>query len=138
MGTGMGTVVEHLTGGEAVVRSLQKHGVRHVFGVPGAQTYALYDALHEASAELRTIGVRHEQAAAYMAFGYAQSSGRPGVYTVVPGPGVLNTAAGLATANACNVPVLCVAGQVPSHAIGQGRGALHELPDQLALLRGLT
>ncbi|HVJ16610.1 MAG TPA: thiamine pyrophosphate-binding protein, partial [Polyangiaceae bacterium] len=131
-------VVEHLTGGEAVVRSLLKHGVTDVFGVPGAQTYALYDALHDASSEIRTIGVRHEQAAAYMAFGYAQSSGRPGVYTVVPGPGVLNTAAGLATANAGNVPVFCVAGQVPSNAIGLGRGALHELPDQLALLRGLT
>lgn len=130
--------MEHLTGGQAVVRSLLRHGVRHVFGVPGAQTYALYDALYDASAELQTLGVRHEQAAAYMAFGYAQSSGRPGVYTVVPGPGVLNTAAGLGTANACNVPVLCVAGQIPLNALGQGRGSLHELPDQLALLRGLT
>jgi acetolactate synthase-1/2/3 large subunit len=129
---------EHLTGGEALVRSLVRQGVDRVFGVPGVQTYAFYDALCRARESIRTIGVRHEQAAGYMAFGYAQSSGRPGVFTVVPGPGVLNAASALATANACNTPVLCIAGQVPSPSIGRRRGVLHELPDQAAILRGLT
>ena len=57
---------------------------------------------------------------------------------MVPGPGVLNTAAALCTAYACNAPVLCLTGQIPSAAIGRGRGELHELPDQLATLRTLT
>ena len=57
---------------------------------------------------------------------------------MVPGPGVLNTAAALCTAYACDAPVLCLTGQIPSDAIGRGRGELHELPDQLATLRTLT
>jgi acetolactate synthase-1/2/3 large subunit len=73
-----------------------------------------------------------------MAYGYAKSTGRAGVYTVVPGPGVLNSSAALCTAYGANAPVLCVTGNIMSHLIGQGRGQLHELPDQLATLRGLT
>ena len=73
-----------------------------------------------------------------MAFGYARSTGRPGVYAVVPGPGVLNTAAALCTAYGCCAPVLCITGQVPSAFLGRGRGHLHELPDQLGTLRTLT
>src|SRR5205085_443303 len=87
---------------------------------------------------MRVIYPRHEQAAAYMAFGYARASGRPGAYAVVPGPGVLNTTAALATAYATNAPVLCVSGQIPSNLIGRGFGLLHEVPDQLAILKGLT
>jgi acetolactate synthase-1/2/3 large subunit len=70
-----------------------------------------------------------------MAFGYARSSGRPGVFSVVPGPGVLNAGAALLTAFGCNEPVLCVTGQVPTQFLGKGRGHLHEMPDQLATLR---
>src|SRR3990167_9952283 len=73
-----------------------------------------------------------------MAFGYAKSTGKVGVYTVVPGPGVLNTTAAMCSAYANSAPVLCVTGQIPSHAIGRGKGHLHELPDQLATLRTLT
>src|SRR5574338_734755 len=73
-----------------------------------------------------------------MAFGYAQSTGRVGAYAVVPGPGLLNSTAALATAYGCNTPVLCVAGQIPSAMIGRDLGMLHEIPDQLAILRGLT
>lgn len=71
-----------------------------------------------------------------MAYGYAKSTGRPGVYCVVPGPGVLNTTAALATAH--NAPVFCLTGQVPSEFLGVGHGMLHELPDQLNTLRTLT
>lgn len=122
-----------LTGGEAIVSSLVAHGVDTVFGLPGAQVYGLFDAFHQA--QLKVIGARHEQACGYMAFGYARSSGRPGVFSVVPGPGVLNASAALLTAFGCNEPVLCVTGQVPTQFLGKGRGHLHEMPDQLATLR---
>ncbi|TCU78956.1 acetolactate synthase large subunit [Bradyrhizobium sp. R2.2-H] len=122
-----------LTGGEAIVSGLVAHGVDTVFGLPGAQVYGLFDAFHQA--QLKVIGARHEQACGYMAFGYARSSGRPGVFSVVPGPGVLNASAALLTAFGCNEPVLCVTGQVPTQFLGKGRGHLHEMPDQLATLR---
>ena len=127
--------VQNLTGGQAVVQSLLAAGIDTVFGLPGAQTYSLLDALYHERGKIHYIGTRHEQGAGYMAFGYARSTGRPGVYTVVPGPGVLNSSAALCTAYGANAPVLCLTGQVPSRGIGSGRGYLHELPDQLGTLR---
>jgi acetolactate synthase I/II/III large subunit len=121
------------TGGEAIVSGLVAHGVDTVFGLPGAQIYGLFDAFHQA--QLKVIGARHEQACGYMAFGYARSSGKPGVFSVVPGPGVLNASAALLTAFGANEPVLCLTGQVPTAFLGKGRGHLHEMPDQLATLR---
>lgn len=109
-----------MTGGEAIVATLQRHGVDTVFGLPGAQTYGIFDALHGASNAIRTIGARHEQGCGYMAFGYARSTGRPGVFSVVPGPGVLNASAAMLTAFGCNAPVLCLTGQVPSSFSGPG------------------
>src|ERR1700760_4765172 len=122
-----------MTGGEAIVSGLVAHGVNTVFGLPGAQVYGLFDAFHQA--QLRVIGARHEQACGYMAYGYARSSGKPGVFSVVPGPGVLNAGAALLTAFGSNEPVLCLTGQVPTQFLGKGRGHLHEMPDQLATLR---
>ena len=122
-----------MTGGEAIVSGLVAHGVDTVFGLPGAQIYGLFDAFHQA--QLKVIGARHEQACGYMAFGYARASGKPGVFSVVPGPGVLNAGAALLTAFGCNEPVLCLTGQVPTDYLGRGRGHLHEMPDQLATLR---
>jgi acetolactate synthase-1/2/3 large subunit len=122
-----------MTGGEAIVSGLVAHGVDTVFGLPGAQVYGLFDAFQQA--QLKVIGARHEQACGYMAFGYARSSGKPGVFSVVPGPGVLNAGAALLTAFGCNEPVLCLTGQVPMAYLGKGRGHLHEMPDQLATLR---
>ncbi|HEX4649376.1 MAG TPA: thiamine pyrophosphate-dependent enzyme [Steroidobacteraceae bacterium] len=127
-----------LSAGQAIVDGLIRNGVRHIFGIPGVHTYALIDALQERQAELAYLGTRHEQGAAYMAYGYARSSGRIGAYTCVPGPGVLNTSAALCTAYAANAPVLCLTSEIFSHEIGRGHGILHELPDQLAILRGLT
>jgi acetolactate synthase I/II/III large subunit len=127
-----------MTGGMAIVEALIVNRVDSVFGLPGAQIYPLFDALAQRHDVIRTIGARHEQACGYMAFGYARSTGRPGVYAVVPGPGVLNTTAALATALGCNAPVLCITGGVPSGFLGRGRGHLHELPNQLATLRTLT
>lgn len=126
-----------MTGGEAIVDSLLRHGIDTVFGLPGVQVYGLFDAFARASNRLRLINARHEQGTAYMALGYACATGRPAAYAVVPGPGVLNTTAALATAWGVNAPVLCLTGQVPGPLIGRGRGQLHELPDQLATLRSL-
>src|SRR5437660_4386552 len=124
------------TGGEAIVNGLVAHGVDTVFGLPGAQIYGLFDAFQQA--QLKVIGARHEQACGYMAYGYARSTGRPGVFSVVPGPGVLNAGAALLTAFGANEPVLCLTGQVPTQFLGKGRGHLHEMPDQLATLRGFV
>ena len=73
-----------------------------------------------------------------MALGYAMASGKPSAYVVVPGPGFLNTTAALSTAYAVNAPVLALTGQIQQSMIGRNVGLLHELPDQLAIMRGLT
>ncbi|HVC56455.1 MAG TPA: thiamine pyrophosphate-dependent enzyme [Stellaceae bacterium] len=127
-----------MTGGGALVEMLCRHGVDTLFALPGVQNDALFVALYDAGDKIRVIHPRHEQAAAYMAFGYARASGKVGAYAVVPGPGLLNTTAALATAYATNTPVLCISGQIPSTLIGRGFGLLHEVPDQLAILKGLT
>ena len=127
-----------MTGAEAIVNSLLLHGVDTIFGLPGGQLDHFFDAIYKTEGKLRLIHSRHEQGAAYMAFGYSRSTGRVGTYAVVPGPGLLNTTAALCTAYACNAPVLCVTGQIPSAGIGSGRGYLHEIPDQLGLIQKLT
>src|ERR1700739_335507 len=124
------------SGGEAIVSGLVAHGIDTVFGLPGAQVYGLFDAFHQA--QLKVIGARHEQACGYMAYGYARSSGKPGVFSVVPGPGVLKPGAAILTAFGSNEPVLCLTGQVPTPFLDKGRGHLHEMPDQLATLRSFV
>ena len=127
-----------ITGGEALVRGLEAHDVDTVFGIPGAQIYGLFDALQKAGGNIRTIGARHEQGCGYMAYGYAKATGRPGVFSVVPGPGVLNTGAALLTALGSTAPVLCLTGQVPSDFLGRERLHLHEMRDQLGAMRHMT
>jgi len=127
-----------MTGGEALVEMLRRHGVDTVFALPGVQNDALFSALYDARNAIRVVHPRHEQAAAYMAYGYARSTGRVGVYIVVPGPGFLNTTAALSTAYASSTPVLCIAGQIPLAMIGRGVGLLHEIPDQLGVMQRLT
>ena len=135
--TGAGDGAE-LTGGEAIVRELMAHGVHTLFGLPGIQNDCLFNALYDARDRIRVLHTRHEQGAAYMALGQALATGGHGVYSVVPGPGVLNTTAALATAWALNARVFCLTGQIPSGSIGRGAGVLHEIPDQLGILRSLT
>ena len=126
------------TGGEALVHGLLAHGIDTVFGLPGVQNDYFYTAAYDAGERLRLIHTRHEQGAAYMALGYALASGRTGAYVVVPGPGFLNTTAALSTAYATNAPVLSIAGQIRTDQIGRGYGMLHEIPDQLGVMRSLT
>jgi acetolactate synthase I/II/III large subunit len=131
-------MTERMTGGQAVIRTLARFGVDTVFGLPGIQLDPLFDALYEQRQSIRTYHTRHEQGAAYMALGYAQASGKVGVFAVVPGPGILNASAALATAAGSNVPVLALTGQIPSHQIGRGLGIPHELRNQEAALAGVV
>lgn len=130
--------MELMTGGQALVRTLKQYSIDMIFGLPGVQLDHFFNALYDERESIRVIHTRHEQASAYMAFGYAQSTGRVSPFAVVPGPGFLNTTAALCTAYARNAPVLCITGQIYSSCIGRGIGLLHELPDQLAMIRGVT
>src|SRR5947207_11169410 len=102
-----------LTGAEVLVSGLREHGVRHVFGYPGGQLTPLYDALYREPG-IRHILARDEQAAGFMADGYARASGEPGVCLAVCGPGVLNAATPLLTSFSDSTPMLLLSGQVPS------------------------
>lgn len=127
-----------MTGGEALAAQLCLEGVETVFGVPGIQLDWAMDGLARHSRRLRFLAARHEQGAAYMADGYARTGTRPGVFMVVPGPGLLNAGAALSTAFACSSPVLALVGQIPSHHIGSGRGLLHEIRGQSEIVASLT
>ena len=123
-----------MTGGEAVVRSLEAHGVEVVFGIPGTHNLAIYDALTR-SEKIRHIVARHEQGAAFMADGYARAGGFPGVCITTTGPAALNAAASLGTAYADSSPVLLVASQNPAATLGLEKGQIHECAEQLEALR---
>ena len=126
------------TGGEAIVDSLIANDVEVVFGLPGAQLDPLFAAFHDRQDQIQIIHSRHEQGCAYMAWGYAEASGKMGACMVVPGPGMLNAGAAIVTAYACNSPVLWLVGQGRSPLIGKGFGVLHEIPDQFETARTLV
>ncbi len=128
----MATVADFL------VRALVERELRTLYCLPGIQLDPFFNAVFDAGGALRAVHTRHEQAAAYMALGAALATGRPSLYAVVPGPGVLNTTAALATAYAASARVLCLTGEIPSHFIDKGFGILHEIPDQIGILRRLT
>ncbi|WP_198014596.1 thiamine pyrophosphate-binding protein [Salipiger mucosus] len=136
--TAAATALERKTGGNRAVEALRAQGIDTVFALPGVQLDPLFNAFHDAGDGLRVIESRHEQGVAYMAFGYAEATGRTGTFAVVPGPGMLNAAAALSTAFACRSPVLGLVGQVRSDRIGQPRGELHEIPDQSGILARLS
>src|ERR671930_1316471 len=129
--------MEWLTGGEALVKSLAREGVRVVFGVPGVQLYGVLAALRDQPG-IRLITTRHEQATSYMADGYARAGGDFGTALVVPGPGLLNASAGLSTAYSASSPVLMISGQIPKASIGKDIGLLHEVNDQLDTIAPVT
>lgn len=105
-----------MTGAQIMIKSLEKEGVEYVFGLPGGAILPTFDALYDS--KLKFILVRHEQGATHMADGYARATGRPGVALVTSGPGATNTVTGLATAYMDSVPMVCITGQVATHAIG--------------------
>lgn len=126
-----------MTGGQALVRSLRRHGVEVVFGVPGVQIYGTIAALRDEPG-IRFITLRHEQAASFMADGYARAGGDVGVGLVVPGPGLLNATSGLSTAFSASSPVFLISGQIPRASIGRRLGLLHEVVDQHECIAPLT
>ena len=125
-----------MTGGEAIVKALAREGVTVAFGLPGVQLYGIVTAFRDEP--IRFITVRHEGSSTYMADGYARAGGGVGVAVAVPGPGLLNAAAGLNTAYSASSPVLMIAGQIPRNQIGKKIGVLHELDDQLDAIAGST
>ena len=126
-----------MSGGEALAKALVREGVEVIFGIPGVQLYGAVAAIRDEPG-LRMVTTRHEQAATYMADGYARASEKPGVAFVVPGVGLYNAAAGLATAYSRSSPVLCIAGQVPRHQLGKNLGAVHEISNQMEIVRPVT
>ena len=113
-------------------------GIRQLFCLPGVQNDPFFDAVFDARDWLEVIVTRHEQGCAYMALGAAQSTGLPTAMCVVPGPGMLNAAAGLSSACGGGARVLAIVGQIHSPLLGKGYRVLHELDDQPAVLRQVT
>jgi len=126
-----------MTGAQALVHSLAAEGVEVVFGLPGVHAIPIYDTLYDYQ-EIRYIGVRHEQAAAYMADGYSRSTGRVGVCLTTTGPGAANTVTAMAEAYSSSVPVLQLCTQIHSSLVDRAKGALHDTKDQLGLFRAVT
>ena len=122
-------------GGDAVVSALADRGVNTVFGIPASYTVEIYDAIARQGG-IRSIVARNEQAAAFMADGYARRSGKPGVVIVTGGPGLGNTITGLQTAYADSSPVVAIASDHdPARRAAQPVGLPHEAVDQEGLAR---
>ncbi|PYM16187.1 MAG: acetolactate synthase [Candidatus Rokuibacteriota bacterium] len=134
---GQASAVMTRTGGEWVVDALRAEGVRHVFGIPGVHNLAIYDALGRQSA-IRHILARHESGAAFMADGYARSSGEVGVVVVTTGPGATNTLTPLAESYAGSIAVLTIMSDVATDLLGRDLGALHEVVNQIECFRPMT
>ena len=130
--------IKTMTAGEAVVDGLIRNGIDTLFCLPGIQNDLFFDALHARTDEIRPIHTRHEQAVAYMALGAALASGKPSAFSVVPGPGFLNASTALATAYSTSSKVLALLGQIPLATIDRGYGLLHEIRDQMGILRTMT
>jgi acetolactate synthase-1/2/3 large subunit len=127
-----------MTTAEAVVETMAAHGIDTIYALPGVQNDMLFEALFKAGERMRTVHTRHEQGAAYMALGAALATAKPSAYAVVPGPGLLNSAAALLTAYSMNAPVLALIGEIPDADIRRHLGHLHEIRDQAGLIKRLV
>lgn len=132
------TNLARLNAAESVIKTLIANGIDKLYCLPGVQNDDFFDALHRTGQAIQPIHTRHEQATAYMALGAAMATGKPQAYCVVPGPGFLNTTTALATAQSLCQPVLAISGQIFEDKIGKGLGYLHEIPDQLGIMKTLT
>jgi acetolactate synthase-1/2/3 large subunit len=110
------TVSNNISGAKALIESLKKENVEVIFGYPGGAVLPIYDELYDA--DIRHVLVRHEQAAAHAADGYARATGKTGVCMATSGPGATNLVTGIATAYMDSVPVVAITGQVPRPLIG--------------------
>jgi acetolactate synthase-1/2/3 large subunit len=114
------------TGADVLIEQLERHGVRHVFGMPGSHSTAIYDAIGRRGS-IATILARNEQAGAFMADGYARVTGRPGVVCTTAGPGATNALTGVAEAWADSIPILLTSGQVNAADLDRECGNYHEI-----------
>src|SRR4051812_17803695 len=121
------------SGAQTIVELLERAGVDVCFGLPGVHNLALWDALRDSP--IRLVGVRHEQAAAYAADGYARATGSVGVALTTTGPGAANTLGAVGEAWASRSPVLVIATDIPTSLRRPGvyRGVLHETSGQAAM-----
>ena len=126
-----------MTGGKCLIDCLYKEGVRVIFGLPGVQMYHAIIPILDYP-DMKFITTRHEQATTYMADGYAKASGKVGVAMVVPGPGLQNASAGITNAYASSSRVLIVSGQIDRDKISKDVGILHEINDQLDIIKPIT
>jgi acetolactate synthase-1/2/3 large subunit len=124
------------TCGEVLVKLLEGYGVERVFGIPGVHTVELYRGL--AGSSITHITPRHEQGAGFMADGYARTRGRPGVCFIITGPGMTNIITAMGQAYADSIPMLVISSVQSRNQLGGGRGKLHELPSQSALVAGVA
>src|ERR1700756_4095349 len=131
-----GELVPAMTCGEAVMKLLSAYEVDTVFGMAGTMTLELYRGI--ARTGIRHVQCRNEQGASFMADGYARATGKPGVCTIIGGPGVTNAATGIAQAYCDSQPMLVLSGASPAPTQGKGWGAIHELNDQAAVTAGFT
>jgi acetolactate synthase-1/2/3 large subunit len=131
------TMADRRTGGQAVVAALKAHGVDTVFGIPGAHTLALYDALRDEPG-IRNVVARQEGGAGYMADGYARASGKPGVVLTVTGPGATNVLTAVGGAYSDSSPLLVISSQIPRAHLGKRQGFLHEMRDQRGAFAAAT
>ena len=123
--------------GEAVIDLLARHyGVDVVFGIPGVHNIELYRGLHRSN--VRAVSPRHEQGAGFMADGWSIVTGRPGVCTLISGPGLTNALTPMAQAFHDSRPMLVLAATMPTDALGKRFGPLHDLDDQAAVARTVT
>jgi len=120
-----------------VVQGLKQSGIDTLFCIPGVQNDDFFNVLVD-HPEISPVVTRHEQGAAYMAMGAAQVTGKPAACCVVPGPGMLNASGALTSAYWAYCRVIAVIGQIATFQQGKHFGALHDLPDQTAILRQLT
>src|SRR5262245_16774557 len=127
---------QNQTGGQAAITLLERYGVDTVFGIPGVHTLELYRGLADSS--IRHVLVRHEQGAGFMADGYARASGRPGVCVLITGPGVTNAATAIGQAYSDSIPMLVLSSVNATEDLGKGRGRLHEITSQQAVMAPLT
>lgn len=124
------------TCGEVLVKLLEGYGVEQVFGIPGVHTVELYRGL--ARSPIHHVTPRHEQGAGFMADGYARTSGKPGVCFIITGPGMTNITTAMGQAYADSIPMLVISSVQARSQLGGGRGKLHELPNQSALVSGVA
>ncbi len=127
---------EMATCGEVLVKLLEGYGVEQVFGIPGVHTVELYRGL--ARSPIHHVTPRHEQGAGFMADGYARTSGKPGVCFIITGPGMTNITTAMGQAYADSIPMLVISSVQARSQLGGGRGKLHELPNQSALVSGVA